>query len=250
MSKLIITEDKNVLFISLNNPEKRNALDAELMMELTKVLNEKSTNLKELKAVVLSGEGKSFCAGADLNWMKEMVNYTEVENIEDSKKLFNLFNAIYTFPLPVVVKAQGHVFGGGLGLLAAADYVLADDQTKFCFSEVKLGLAPAVISSFVLSKCNNSHAQSLMTSGVIFSTNKAFHTGLVNDSLTDKTLVKVIDSYMESGQEALIAAKKLCSNLRSLKPESFKDETIDVIAKLRSSNEAQTRMKNFLEKTN
>ncbi len=249
MSKLIVEEKDNLLFITLNSPEKRNALDSDLMNELTKIVVEKSKNIGDLKALVLSGEGKSFCAGADLNWMKEMVSYSEAENIEDSKKLFNLFNALYEFPLPVITKAQGHVYGGGLGLLAASDFVLADDKTKFCFSEVKLGLAPSVISSFVLSKCNNSLAQALMTSGIVFNTHKAFHLGLVNESLTDDSYTNLISSITASGQEGLIATKKLCLDQRSLVPSSFKDLTVSVISKLRSSNEAQKRMNHFLDKT-
>ncbi len=247
MSKLIIKTEDDICYISLNSPDKRNALDLELMTELTNKLNSLKTDIGSLKALVLSGEGKSFCAGADLNWMKEMVNYSLEENIQDSNKLYDLFYSIYSFPLPVIAKAHGHVFGGGLGLLAAADYVLADDQTKFCFSEVKLGLAPAVISSFVLSKCNPSHAQALMTSGLVFKNSKAFHLGLANDSLTDESFDAVLSSYKASGQEGLVASKKLCLEQRCLKPEAFKELTVKTISTLRTSSEAQKRMTAFLE---
>lgn len=248
MNKVITKIEKNICYISLNNPEKHNALDVELMTELVENLTALKNDLGSLKALVLSGKGKSFCAGADLNWMREMVNYSLEENTTDSKKLYNLFHALYSFPLPVIVKAHGHVFGGGLGLLGAADYVLADDNTKFCFSEVKLGLAPSVISSFILSKCNPSHSQALMTSGLVFNKSTAYHFGLINDSLTKEKLKSVLKSYQESGQAGLIATKKLCLAQRAVQPEDFKELTIKTISDLRTTDEAQKRMTSFLNK--
>ncbi len=247
MNKLITKTKHDIFYISLNNPEKRNALDLELITELTSTFKELRSSLSTLKALVLLGEGKSFCAGADLNWMKEMINYSFNENINDSYKLYNLFYEIYSFPLPVIVKAHGHVLGGGLGLLAVADYVLAEESTKFCFSEVKLGLAPAIISSFILSKCNSSHAQALMTSGIMFNTSKAFHLGLVNSTLTNESFNKVLESYKASGQEGLIKSKNLCLFQRSLKPEDFKELTVKTIASLRVNSDAQKKMIFFLK---
>lgn len=248
MNKIATQNENGTFSIVLNNPKKRNALDLEMMQEITQVLSELKTNLSDTKYVMISGLGKSFCAGADLNWMKEMVNYSLEENIKDSEHLYNLFYSIYSFPLPVLVKAHGHVFGGGLGLLAAADYVLAEKDTKFCFSEVHLGLAPAVISSFVLSKCNTSHAQALMTSGIGFTFDTAFQLGLVNAEATEQESLEVIGSYSRAGQSGMIASKKLCLDQRAVKPENFKDLTIKTISELRTSDEAQTRMKNFLDK--
>ncbi len=247
MSKLITKTKDNIFYLSLNNPEKRNALDAEVMTEITKILNDLSKNLGSLKALVFSGEGKSFCAGADLNWMKEMADFSLEENITDSKKLYDLFYSIYSFPLPVIVKAHGHVFGGGLGLLAAADFVLAEDSTVYCFSEVKLGLAPSVISSFILSKCNPSQAQALMTSGLIFNNDTASKLGLVNMVLDEDNFNQVVKSYQGSGQEGLVATKKLCLAQRAVNPQDFKDLTVQTISSLRTTDEAQKRMTTFLQ---
>jgi methylglutaconyl-CoA hydratase len=246
MSFLKITYDTSWVKITLNNPEKRNALNAELMTELTDFFVKTKEDLKSFKYVLLEGEGKSFCAGADLNWMKEMVNYSFEENVADSEKLFNLFNSIYTFDLPVIVKAHGHVFGGGLGLLAAADFAVAHEETKFCFSEVKLGLAPAVISSFVLSKCNMSHAQAYMLSGKAFGALKAYQIGLINHLHHKDHFKELLESFDQSSQEALIATKKLILAQRPLKPEEHKKMTMESISKLRTSEQAQNRMLSFL----
>ena len=248
MSFLKINYDKSTVRVSLNKPEKRNALDLELMTELTEFFNSLKGDLKDFKVVVLEGEGKSFCAGADLSWMKEMADYSFEENIKDSETLFNLFHSIQTFPLPVVVNAHGHVYGGGLGLLAAADFVLAEKDTKFCFSEVKLGLAPAVISSFVLSKCDTSHAPSFMLSGMVFNNSKAFHMGLINDEFDKESFKNILKSFDQSSQEALMATKKLILTQKPIKPESFKELTLKTIAELRVGKEAQSRMKAFLNK--
>jgi len=254
MSFLKINYDKSSVHILLNKPEKRNALDLELMTELTDFLNSLKEDLKDFKVVILEGEGKSFCAGADLSWMKEMVNYSFEENVKDSELLFNLFHSIQTFPLPVIAKAHGHVYGGGLGLLAAADFVIAEKQTKFCFSEVKLGLAPAVISSFVLSKCNISHAHALMTSGMVFNTSQAYHMGLINQQFEEKKFFEekcfsdIFKNYDQASQEALISTKKLILEQRPLKSENFKQLTLEAISKLRVGTEAQKRMKAFLKK--
>jgi len=246
MSYLKITYDTSSIKISLSNPEKRNALNAELMQELTDFFTNTKKDLKSFKYVLLEGEGKSFCAGADLNWMKEMVNYSFEKNISDSEKLFNLFNSIYTFDLPVIVKAHGHVYGGGLGLLAAADFAVADEETKFCFSEVKLGLAPAVISSFVLSKCNFSHAQAYMISGKAFGSLKAYQIGLINHLHHKDHFKELIQSFEDSSQEALVATKKLIQAQRPLKPGTYKQMTLETISKLRISDEAQKRMTSVL----
>ena len=248
MSPLKISYSSDSITVSLNRPEKRNALDLELMSELTDFFIDLKENLKSFKYILLEGEGKSFCAGADLSWMKNMAQYSYEENLEDSKVLFNLFNSIYSCPLPVIVKAHGHVFGGGLGLLAAADLVVAEENTKFCFSEVKLGLAPAVISSFVVSKCNLAQAEFFMLSAEVFNEQQALNMGLVNTVFEKERFKKITASLESSSQEALVATKKLLKEQRLLKPTDFKDQTISVISKLRVSDEAQNRMNAFLSK--
>lgn len=248
MNTIILTENTDHFHISLNRPEKRNALNTEMMTELIDCLAKLSQKIENQKFLVLTGEGKSFCAGADLNWMKAMVNYSLEENKKDSELLFETFNSVFTFPLSVVCKVQGHVFGGGLGLLAAADYCLANKDTVFSFSEVKLGLIPAVISSFVLNKANLSYAKAFMTSGERFSTSQAMQLGLVQKELTQETYNLVCESYNSAGTQALIETKKLIQEQICIKPEGFKEKTIDAISNVRVSEEAQKRMNDFLNR--
>ncbi len=255
MSVLEVKEERGFLFLTLNRPEKHNAINVELMEEITKTLSYYKDNkekLSNLKALVLTGNGKSFCAGADLNWMKSMVSFSFEENKADSLKLFNMFSSLYDFPLPIVTYAHGNVFGGGLGFLGASDYVIAEKNTKFCFSEVKLGLIPAVISSFILTKSSSSFTRALMTSGEVFTSSTAFHMGLIQK--VDKSVEGVnalqdtLKNYYQNSSEALIQCKALLKKQESLNPHSFKVDCITAISQLRSSDEAQTRMNNFLSK--
>ena len=145
MKNIVVSEMNHVAYVKLHRPEVRNAFNPEMISEITETFLSLNSR-KDLAAVVLQGEGKAFCAGADLSWMQEMVNFSKEQNLSDSKKLFEMFDAIFSCELPVVALAQGSVFGGALGLLACCDYVIAEIGTQFCFSEVKLGLAPATVS--------------------------------------------------------------------------------------------------------
>lgn len=231
--------------LTLNRAEKRNALDEELMTDLTETLLDLAQKIETQKYLVLQGEGSVFCAGADLNWMKSMADYSFEENKEDSEKLFNMFYALYSFPLPVVSLVQGAAFGGALGLVAASDFVFMDKGTKLCFSEVKLGLSPAVISTFILNKCSHPKAKSLMLNGQVFNEKTALDIGLSFGSIEEsKELFKHLEA---SGQEALLETKALL-RAQSKNPRDYKNITIETISKLRLSDEAQKRMKAFLER--
>ena len=232
--------------IKLNRPDKRNALDASLMAEFTKTLLEFGQTIENQKYLVLSGEGSVFCAGADLNWMKSMANYSFEENKEDSEKLFNLFFALYSFPLPVICLVQGAAFGGALGLLAASDYVFIEKGTKLCFSEVKLGLSPAVISTFVLNRTTHPKSKALMLSGQTFDDKTAIEIGLAQGPLEEKKAL--IKNLEEAGYEALVETKTLLKTQALISPKDFKSLTIETISKLRLSDEAQSRMNAFLNK--
>jgi len=242
MKNIKILENESFFELTLNRPEKRNALNEELMLELTESL--KTLNIEHQKYLVLTGEGHTFCSGADLNWMKSMAEFSFDENKKDSEKLFDLFNALYNFKLPVISLVKGAAFGGALGLIAASDFVFMEENTKLCFSEVKLGLSPAVISTFVLNKTNL--LNSYMLSGQLFSEKEALTSGLSNGYLED--FDGLTQSLMQSGQEALIETKTLLKKQRPLLPESYKDLTTETIAKLRLTDEAQKRMKSFLQK--
>jgi len=232
--------------LTLNRPEKRNALDAPLMIELTETLLDFGQKVKGQKYLILKGEGSVFCSGADLNWMRSMADFSFEENTEDSEKLFNLFFALYSFPLPVICLVQGAAFGGAIGLLAASDFVFIEQNTKLCFSEVKLGLSPAVISTFVINRTAHPKSRSLMLSGQVFDETTAIEVGLAQGLMNEKD--NLIESLEASGQEALIETKALLRNQAVVNPRDFKNFTIETISKLRLTDEAQSRMQAFLEK--
>ncbi|MBT4762619.1 MAG: enoyl-CoA hydratase [Bdellovibrionaceae bacterium] len=248
----IKTEEENLfLKVILNRPEKRNAFHPQMIQEITEVFNGASKN-EELKGILLYGEGSSFCAGADLSWMKSMVDYSLEENREDSKKLHNMFAAIESCPLPVLCKAHGHVMGGALGLLAACDIVAVEEKTKFAFSEVQLGLVPAVISPFVLKKMSAAKAREFMITGERFDASEAIYSNLVHfsgdEDEVNEFLVKKMGWIQKAEQKAIAATKNLLDQLIIEKqPEQVKEITTKLIAERRVSDEAQARLRWFLD---
>ncbi len=248
MNFLKIEEKNNFKIISLNRPEVKNAFHPEMIAEITTTFQNLNSE-KNIKAVLLKGEGNIFCAGADLNWMKEMVNYTFEQNISDSEKLWDMFEAIKNCEIPVIVKAMGSVFGGALGILACADYVYATENTKFCFSEVKLGLAPAVISSFVMRKCSDCHIRPLMLSAEVFDTSAAEGVGLIHRRFhSDMADLAILENFEDNGIEAMRETKKLLNQIANASWAEQKKLTTTVISQRRTSVEAQARLKKFLDK--
>jgi len=241
------------LSIQLNRPEKRNSFHPDMIGELTTAFLEAETR-KDCKYIYLWGKGKSFCSGADLSWMKSMVDYSLEENLEDSKKLFSMFEAAYRCSLPIIGKAHGHVMGGALGLLAICDVVASESSTQFAFSEVNLGLAPAVISPFVLEKMTFSIANELMISGQIFTAQKAKDSGLIHyigsESEVDVYLKNYFKTFSKVDLLASRETKKLLKRLRG-KPilsEEVKTMTCQLISQRRVSESAQSRLRSFIEK--
>lgn len=240
--------DSQIQVVTLNRPEVKNAFHPEMIQEITEVFSQLSLD-QNVKAVVLRGEGTAFCSGADLNWMKQMVNYSFEENIIDSEKLWKMFEAVAFCSVPVIGLVHGAVYGGALGLLAACDYALAEAQTKFCFSEVKLGLAPAVISSFVLRKISDSQARSLMLSAEVFSATQALQVGLVHGSYSEEAeIIKCVKNFSNNGLQAMKETKKLLNQLQTANWDQQKKMTTTVISERRMSLEGQERLKNFLNK--
>jgi methylglutaconyl-CoA hydratase len=199
---------------------------------------------------VIDGEGPSFCAGADLQWMKSMAQFTRSENIEDSKKLYQMFRSLKEVPVPVICMVHGHVMGGALGLLAASDIGLAVDGTQFCFSEVRLGLAPAVISSFVANKVPMTFLQRYFLTAEVFDEKMAQNMGLVQAHGSHTEMVELKDQLIkkicQNGPSAVRASKNLLNQLSQMNdPEK---ETVELIANLRVSPEGQEGLKSFFEK--
>lgn len=260
--KFIKAQDHNEFkIITLNRPEVKNAFHSEMISEITQVF-QSLKSYQKVKAILIKGEGPVFCAGADLNWMREMVNYSFEQNIQDSEKLWDMFEAIRQTEVPVLAKAQGSVFGGALGILACADYVFAEESTKFCFSEVKLGLAPAVISSFILRKCADSFIRPLMLSAEVFDTEAAEGVGLIHSRYhSDISDERLLEKFSTNGLEAMRETKKLLNAIQDLSISSSnshgtsnpnwaqqKKLATTVISQRRTSAEGQERLKNFFDK--
>lgn len=249
MKTIVFTEIDQIAFIKLNRPDVRNAFNSEMIEELTQTFMALQSR-NDLRGVGLTGEGKVFCAGADLNWMKSMVGFSLEENQKDSEKLYDMFAAMKNLDLPIVSQVHGAVFGGALGLVACSDYVIAEIGTKFCFSEVKLGIAPAVISSFVLDK---SHAavKYYMTSAEIFTEAQGARLGLINFSGSKDDGVKefhrILHLYKENGPVAVRRTKKLLRELSNMNPNQHREMTTKLISELRVSGEGQDGIKGFLE---
>lgn len=246
-----VKEAAQIAYVKLNRPDMRNAFDPSMIADITKTFLDLDKRA-DLRAIVLQGEGKVFCAGADLNWMREMVSYTLEQNKEDSLKLFAMFEAIAGCSLPVIGLVQGAAFGGALGLVACCDYVIADPQTQFCFSEVKLGIAPAVISAFIQKKATAGKVRHFMMSGAVFNSQQAFESGLVSEiaAIPDFStrLEHLLKQYKECGPEAVRATKKLLNDLPELSWQEQRQRTSALIAERRVSAEGQEGLKSFLAK--
>lgn len=248
-------DDLAVATVTLNRPEIHNAFNDKLIAELTDVFEHLDQD-KRVRLIVLTGEGRSFCAGADLNWMSSMINYSMEENIADSKKLAHMFQKINNCSKPVIGKINGHALGGGVGLVSVCDYAITHQKARFGFTEVRLGLIPAVISSFCIKKIGESNARAWFMSGEQFLAQQALHMGLVHE-VTDldnfeKRTQQVIDSYLKAGPQAAVAAKELIQNVISKNANEDEDELLDYacheIAKKRVSTEGQEGMNALLNK--
>lgn len=245
-------DGRGVATVTLNRPELHNAFNDELIRDLIACFNELETN-SGVRLVILTGEGKSFCAGADLNWMKRMKDYSHEENVKDSQALAELFTVINRFSRPVIGKINGSALGGGAGLVACCDYVLAVDTAVIAFTEVRLGLLPAVISPFVIAKIGESHARASFLSGAKISMARAFVMGLVHQVTTsehlDNEVEKVVADFLLAGPVAAVKAKELVSRVvRTETIEDARDYTCEIISKARASSEGQEGMSALLEK--
>lgn len=240
--------DNGVFRITLNRPEKHNAFDAAMIARFSEVLQEIPS---ETRVVLIAGNGKSFCAGADINYMRAQATFSEEQNREDARKLAHMFESIYLLPMPTVAAVHGNVFGGGLGIVAACDVAIATDDARFCFSEVNMGIIPALISPYVLRKTGVGFAKRYFLSAELFTTATAKAAGLISESAATDGLAAVVDKIVgalsAAGNQAQKSAKRLLHAYENFEPFS-RDQLIHELAKLRASDDAQARMKKFLEK--
>jgi methylglutaconyl-CoA hydratase len=241
VSALRSERDGAVLRVTLARPERRNAFDAALIAELTEAFAPDAVG--DARAVVLSGEGQSFCAGADVEWQRASIDLSYEENVEDAARLLRMLEAIRDCPAPVVCRAHGYVLGGGSGLVACADMTVAAPDAIFGFTEVKLGIIPAVISPMVLSKIG-SRARRYFTTGERFDAETAVRIGLVDEVAEDSeaAVERIVAALLTSGAAAAREAKRLV-----LSPPE-RHELPHVAARMRTSPEGQEGLRAFLEK--
>jgi methylglutaconyl-CoA hydratase len=243
--------DTPVAVVALNRPEVRNAFDALMISELTDCFAGLAGQ-DGVRAVVLRGNGRAFSAGADVNWMRSSLDFTPDENVADARRMSEMFAAIDGIPKPVVGLAHGAALGGGMGLLAVCDVVIAVEGTTFGFTEVKLGIIPAVISRFVLPKIGESWARSLFVTGERFGSDVARQIGLVHwiaaEDEVDPLLEGKISEILTSGPRAAGAAKSLIHGYADRRRDELRDWTADQIAELRAGKEGQEGLRSFLEK--
>lgn len=254
MKHLICEISNGVADVRLNRPEVHNAFNETLIAELTETFRDLGAN-DAVRVVVLSGEGKSFCAGADLNWMSKMKNYSMEQNIEDSRKMADMFHTINECPKAVIGKVHGAALGGGVGLVSVCDYVIATMDTKFGLTEVQLGLVPAVISPFVVAKMGESYARVWFISGDRFTAERAEHMNLIHNVAHDNATLQLrtrnaIRDFLRAGPNAAREAKKLVADVQGMKGDREKlvAHTSEVIARLRVSKEGQEGMEALLIK--
>jgi len=248
-----VSYEKGVLTITLNRPEIRNAMNDLMIGELTAAFEE-AGRPDDIRLVILRGSGKSFCAGADLNYMKSIAKFGYEENEKDAQKLAALFKTIYDCPVPTLAVVHGAAFGGANGLLASCDIVVAEVKTTFSFSEVKLGIAPATIAPFVMKRIGETGAKELMMTGRRFKAPEAEKWHLVNQVAAEDELDDVVEKYIKEFMSSAPGAVKATGELIKKVSESGEiskeliDYTAGKIAELRASEEGQEGMAAFLEK--
>ncbi len=241
MSALRIEQSAgDVLRITIARPERRNAFDAALIAELTDAF----AGAAEARAVVLAGEGPSFCAGADVEWQRSSIDLSHDENVADAMRLYRMLETIDGCPAPVVARVHGFALGGGSGMVACADVAVAGPDAVFGFTEVRLGIIPAVISPFVLGRIGSGAARRYFLTGERFDADAALRIGLVHEIAEDldAAVERVVDDLLAAGPEAVRAAKRL------IRERPLGEATAQVAAGLRASPEGQEGLRAFLEK--
>jgi methylglutaconyl-CoA hydratase len=239
MAALRIERDGPLLRITLARPERRNAFDAALIRELTEAF----ADIGDARAVLLAGDGESFCAGADVDWQRSAIDLSYEENVEDALRLYRMLEAIDGCPAPVVGRVQGYALGGGSGLVCCTDVAVAAPDSVFGFSEVKLGIVPAVISPFVFPRIGTAARRFFLT-GERFDAETALRIGLVHEVAADLdgAIDRVIGELLSAGPEATRAAKRL------IREQPDGEEAARLAAKLRTSPEGQEGLRAFLDK--
>lgn len=252
MYQTILAErDGRVGRVWLNRPEVRNAFNAVMIGELREALRTLADDAA-VRVIVISGKGSSFCAGADLAWMRDIVHYSRDENLRESLDLAECLYEVYAVPKPTIARVNGPAIGGGTGFVSACDIAVASTEARFGLSEVKIGVVPAAISPYVLRRIGESRARQYFLTGERFDARRAEAIGLVNLAVEpgelDRKVEEIVASLLSSGPEALAKAKELLTHVPGMSFAEAKRYTAEMIAGLRTSAEAQEGMAAFLEK--
>ena len=247
---LLCQRDKRgVVTLRLNRPEKHNALDAGLIGSLGEQIKKLHED-DSVRVVILTGEGKSFCSGADLSWMQEAVEFDETANYEDACSLADVLLSLYELNKPTIARINGDAYGGGIGLLACCDITIAAEHAHFAFTEVHLGLIPAIISPYIVLGVGARQTQRLFMTAERFSAQQALAYGLIQESVNRQNLDECVESsvasLLKAGPNALTETKKL---IHQLTPLTNHEDLARCIARLRVSNEGQAGLRAFLNKT-
>lgn len=249
---ILYEEKKQIATLWLNRPEIRNAFNEDMIVEIINALDQVKKN-KELRALVIRGKGQSFCSGADLNWMRDVKDYSYEENLREGRRLSACFQAIYSCSIPTVALVHGAAIGGANGLLASCDFVLAEKETVFSLSEVKIGVIPACISPFVVKRMGEFNSRYLMLSGKRINGEEAKGYGLINEIGSMEEIEKALGDFLSmiktSGPVAVGECKKLLYGVcNQWTYDEALEHTARLIAEIRQSDEAQEGMAAFLEK--
>jgi len=249
---LLVTIENYVATVTLNRPKIRNAFNDETISELTSVF-EKLGQTDDVRVIVLAAAGKAFCAGADLNWMRAMADYDYQENLADADKLAQMLKTIYDCPKPTIAAIQGDVYAGGMGLVAVCDIAIAVKNANFCLSEVRLGLAPATISPYVIKALGARASQRYFLTAEVFNAKKARQLGFVHERVSEEsledTVARLCAKIVNNSPDAVKTCKRL---LHDIEGKSINDEliadTVKEIADIRASEQGKEGVQAFLQK--
>jgi len=250
---MVITHSENrVLWIKMNRPEKRNALNSELVSALIKEIQQGYDD-PEIKVLILSGEGKAFCSGADLEYLKKLQTYSFEENLADSKHLKDLFYLIYSGPKPVIAAVNGHAIAGGAGLASVCDIAISIPEAKFGFTEVKIGFVPALVMVFLVRKIGESRAREILLKGTLFSAESAMKYGMIHkivpaDQLQQEIQNLAIMLCSENAGGSMKAVKGLMAEIQEMSLRSGLEIATKKNAEFRETDECKAGIRAFLEK--
>jgi methylglutaconyl-CoA hydratase len=249
--EVVQSQSGGVLTVTLNRPEQHNAMNPAIMAELTQTFTE-LPGRDDVRVVVLTGSGRSFCAGADLSFMRAAADYTFDQNIADGQAIFDLMLAVDRCPQPVVGRVNGAALGGGVGLVSCCDIVVAVERATFAFSEARLGIVPAVISPFVLARIGPGYARELFLTGERFDARRAREIGLaqhvVAEEELDSAVAARVEQLLQAAPGAQTVVKELIHTVAFRPKESVREYTAETIARRRASDEGREGMSAFLEK--